>query len=125
MTFGPIFNSSINMSFYNRLFLFKIVSMLSYFDIGTIQTLIVGLQQELRTIASLRYSSVYPITDTTNEYKCVLQLLWQTSGQQEMYLGREAWKRLCERYVRTVGMTCKWMVDIHPDFYKDRFLVYK
>lgn len=93
--------------------------------LDTIQTLIVGLQQELRSIASLRYSFIYPITDTTNEYKCVLQLLWQTSGQRELYLGRDDWKQLCERYVRNVGMTCKWMVDIHPDFYKDKFIVYK
>lgn len=97
--------------------------------VETLQALIAGFQQELRQVAELRHSFVYQVSDTTREYKCVLQLLLQPvaalRGQAEQYLGREGWKRLCERSARSVRAECVWMVDVNPDSFKEKFALYQ
>lgn len=103
--------------------------MLVWLHVETLQVLIAGFQQELRPVAELRHSFVYQVSDSTREYKCVLQLLWEPvaalRGQAEQYLSREGWRRLCERTARSVRAECVWMVDVNPDSFRERFVLYQ
>lgn len=96
-----------------------------------IQTIVTNIQQELLHVATLRHFTVYRVTDTSNENRCVLSFVWRpVLGEQSLSLmverafGKDAWKELCTKYCSGYRIRCDTMVDIHPNYCNDKFLVY-
>ena len=91
-----------------------------------------NLQQELLQTAVLRHVSFYPVTDTSSEWKCVLSLVWAPSPRSEHNLGglmdavfvKERWRRTCDKYLSLYNLHCDWMIDLHPDYCRDKFSLY-
>lgn len=82
-------------------------------------------------MAVLRHFTVYRVTDTSNENKCVLSFVWRpvvseqsASGMIDRTFGKEKWKELCVKYFSGYRIQCDTMVDIHPNYCSDKFLVY-
>lgn len=96
--------------------------------VEVIRSFFATLQQELINVASLRHSSFFPVVDSDSSYKYVLLMVWMprsyVNGTVESVFGKEAWRDVCNKHISSYGLKCDWMVDIHPDYCVDKFLVY-
>ena len=90
-----------------------------------------ALQQELVGVALLRYSSFFKVVDTSEENKWVITTIWSPVSDSsslstvvDTAFEKTSWRKMCDRYLLLQNMKCDWMVDIHPNYSKCKFLVY-
>lgn len=103
----------------------------SILRIDVIRGIVSNMQQELSQTAVLRHFTIYRVTDTSTDNKCVLSFIWclrpsnqGVSQMVERSFGKEVWKHLCTKYFTNVQIHCETMIDIHPNYCEDKFCVY-
>lgn len=101
------------------------------YNLDIIHGVVSTIQQQLSHIAVLRHFTFYRVTDTTDDNKCVLSFIWcpiitdqNLSHMVEQSFGKDVWKRMCVQLFTAYQIQCDSMVDIHPNYSNDKFLVY-
>ena len=108
-----------------------IVSSATHIAQEALSAVVNALQQELIGVAVLRYSSFYQVVDTSSDSKYVITTIWSPvsdasslSRVVDTAFEKSTWRKTCDRFLLLQNLKCDWMVDIHPNYSKCKFLVY-